>query len=509
MDRANGTLIHGRWLVQDWSAPPATGVLEDGAAYVESGAIVEVGSYDALSCRYPSVVHVGDRDSVVIPGFVNAHSHGRGVSTFQKGMRDEHLELRVLDLMSRSKGAARIDPHLDILWSCVKQIASGVTTTVHSHSYYQGSIEDYARGARSLLGAYRESGMRCVVALGIRDRNRLAYPEDEFARELSCADCDAMSSLGKPAYVPFDEYLALLLELDHQEPYVSFQFGPTNPVWCSERLLGNIADSSRTSGRRVHTHLAETRYQANLAQQVYGKSWGDSLADVGLLSDRLSCAHGVWLTGNDLARLAQARAQVVHNPASNLRLSSGIAPLRRFLEYGVPVAIGTDSLAMNDDDDIFQDIRLAALVQNVPGVDREPLHSMVLLGMATRGGAVVAGNPGLGMLAPGSPADIVLLSASKLSGLPGLEPLPLADWLLARGKASFVHSVMIGGRMVLQEGRWKTLDPERIAAEIGRTLDAHTAHPSDAAHPLKGPLRDYYRRSLPSGERLYTYNAGE
>jgi 5-methylthioadenosine/S-adenosylhomocysteine deaminase len=509
MDRANGTLVHGRWLVRDWTAPPAARVLEDGAAYEEAGTIVEVGSYDALSRRYPSANRVGDGDSIVIPGFVNAHSHGRGVSTFQKGLRDEHLELRVLDLMSRSQRAMRIDPRLDILWSCIKQIASGITTTVHSHSYYQGSIEDYARGVRSLSGAYRESGMRCVVALGIRDRNRFAYPEDEFTKGLSCADCDAISSLGEATYVPFDEYLALLLELERQEPDVSFQFGPTNPVWCSERLLGNIADASRSSGRRVHTHLAETRYQASFAQRAYGKGWGEALADLGLLSDRLSCAHGVWLAAHDLARLAGARTQVVHNPASNLRLSSGIAPLRRYLEHGVPVAIGTDSLAMNDDDDIFQDMRLATLLQNVPGVDCEPLASTALLGMATRGGAIVAGKPGLGMLAPGSPADIVLLSASRLAGFPGLEPLPLHDWLLARGKAHFVHSVMIGGRMVLQDGRWKTLDPERIVAEIGRTLDAQTTHPNETIRPLKASLRDHYRRSLPAAGRLYSYNDGE
>ena len=113
------------------------------------------------------------------------------------------------------------------------------------------------------------------------------------------------------------------------------------------------------------------------------------------------------------------------------------------------------------------------------------------------------------MLAPGSPADIVLLSASKLAGLPGLEPLPLADWVVARGTAACVHSVMIGGRIILQRGTWKTLDPERIAADLGRTIDVHATQPVDTIRPLKSSLRDYYRRSIPGGERMYTYNDGE
>jgi cytosine/adenosine deaminase-related metal-dependent hydrolase len=508
MNGPAATLIHGRWLVRDWTAPPASGVLEDGALYQEAGTIVDVGSYAALRRRYPSAQHVGDADTIVIPGFVNAHSHGRGVTTFQKRQRDEHLELRVLDLMARSRDAPAIDPRLDILWSCVKQIACGITTTVHSHSYYQGTMEGYARGARTLVDAYRESGLRCVVALGIRDRNRLAYREDAFTKDLSCADCEAIASFGEPAYVSFDEYHALLGELEREQPQASFQFGPTNPVWCSERLLGSIADASRASGRRVHTHLAETQYQAAFARKAYGKGWAEALVDLGLLSDRLSCAHGVWLDANDLQGFAQAHAQVVHNPASNLRLSSGIAPLRRFLEHGVPVAMGTDSLAMNDDEDIFQDMRLAALLQNVPGVRRAALDAATVLGMATRGGAIVAGNPKLGMLAAGSPADAVLVSASKLAGFPGLDPVPLADWVLARATASCVQSVMIGGHLVLESGRWTTLEPERIAAAIGSALDARAAPPDAATRALKAALRDYYERSVQQGASLYRYNDG-
>jgi cytosine/adenosine deaminase-related metal-dependent hydrolase len=258
----------------------------------------------------------------------------------------------------------------------------------------------------------------------------------------------------------------------------------------------------------VHTHLAETQYQKAFAHKAYGKGWSEALTELGLLSDRLSCAHGVWLGEPDLARMAHARAQVVHNPASNLRLSSGIAPLRRFIEAGVPVAIGTDSLAMNDEDDIFQDIRLAALLQNVPGVEHAQLNAAALLGMATRGGALVAGDPGLGLLAPGSHADLILLSIPRLAGLPGLEPLPLADWIVARGTAACVHSVMVRGQMLLDNGRWATLEPGNIAAELGRTLGPRTGPADEATRALKAPLREYYRRAVASGGRLYRYNDG-
>ena len=298
----------------------------------------------------------------------------------------------------------------------------------------------------------------------------------------------------------------LLQQLVRESPEVGFQLGPTNPVWCSERLLGSIADASRNDGWRVHTHLAETRYQARFARDTYGKHWGEFLAEIGLLTDRLSCAHGVWLEDQELQRFAQAGTQIVHNPGSNLRLASGIAPLRLFLERGVRVAIGTDSLSMNDDEDMFQDIRLAGLLQNVPGMESEPLDPAVLFGMATRGGATVAGMPNLGVIAEGAPADVVLLSLSGMAGLAGTSPLPLAQWLLRRGKGCHVRTVMIGGKVVLQDGAWTTLDPAEIVRNLQARVPSNGVADDASIRDLKASVRAYYRSAAPDPERTYVYN---
>ena len=171
-------IIHGGWLVKEWGGPGGASIVEGGALLARDGRIAEIATYDVLRSRHPDAPVVGDADFVVMPGLVNAHSHGRGLSTYQMGQPDEPLEMRIIEMAFRSEwgaapgtGANRgYDPYLDTLWSCLRQIASGITTTLHSHIYVDGPVERYADLTRQVLRAYRDSGIRCTFALGIRDR---------------------------------------------------------------------------------------------------------------------------------------------------------------------------------------------------------------------------------------------------------------------------------------------------------------------------------------------------
>ena len=233
------------------------------------------------------------------------------------------------------------------------------------------------------------------------------------------------------------------------------------------------------------------RYQAEYAKKAYGKSWVERLHEIGMLSERFSGAHCVWVDDNDIDVMKQSGMQVIHNPSSNLRLLSGVAPVRKFLTAGVPVAFGLDSLGMNDDDDMLQDLRLSQLIHNnQPGVDSKPISSSAMLTMATEAGKAVADIEGIGVLVEGNYADVVLLSLPDVEGVPTGHSL--ADLLLKRGKSLHVRSVMVGGKMFIEDGRWQ----ERSAAQLLDTLRAGAQTPPPQPAEIVTQLKDAVRRHL-------------
>jgi guanine deaminase len=201
-----------------------------------------------------------------------------------------------------------------------------------------------------------------------------------------------------------------------------------------------------------------------LGRRKYGKTLTAHLGDLGLLGPRFSGAHGVWLDRDDVRRLADAGASVAHNPLSNLRLGSGMAPVRMMLEGGLRVGIGTDSATSSDTQNMFEATRLAAYLSRVRTPDyRQWLGADEALALATAGSAGVLGlGDQIGRLARGFKADIVFLDLAHIGYV------PLNDVLvqLVNGESgAAVDSVMIGGRLVLERGRLTTVDEARARAQ--------------------------------------------
>jgi 5-methylthioadenosine/S-adenosylhomocysteine deaminase len=496
-----GRLVYGGWLVSRWDGN-ASSIVENGAIYIEDGRIAAIGSYRELRDRYPDAACTGHAGYVVAPGFVNSHSHGKGLSTFQMGQCDEPLETRIVEIHHRAewggqsaqsrRSNARYDPYLDTLYAALKQIASGVTTTVHSHGYRNGTVAHYGAATRKVVQAYQDSGIRCAFTLGIRDRFTFTFiDDDQFLQALSPSIRNEVDQSVTRCDMNFAEFYELLQVLASEFPQVKFQMGPWNPVFCSDTLLGNIAEASRRDGWHVQTHLVETKYQAQYAKKAFGKSWVTRLHELGVLTHRFSGAHCVWVEDDDLDLMRRSGMQVIHNPSSNLRLLSGVAPVRRFLAAGIPVAFGLDSLAMNDDDDMLQDLRLSQLIHNnQPGIDSAPIPSSAMLTMATEAGSLAADIAGVGTLAVGSHADVILLSLPDVEGVPSGHPL--ADVLLKRGRGLNVRTVLIGGRLFIEDGRWTDRSATQLLEEL--QAGAQSAPPKPA--PLVAHLKDVVRRHL-------------
>jgi cytosine/adenosine deaminase-related metal-dependent hydrolase len=350
-----------------------------------------------------------------------------------------------------------------------------------------------------VAGAAREVGIRLAFVVPLVDRNTYAYAEDEgFLAGYDEAERDTLRTLLSRPQPSVAEQLALVDAVAEAigGPMVDVQYGPSGPQWCSDALLEGIADAAARTGRRVHMHLFETRRQREWADAAHG---GAPLAfwdRIGLLSPRLTVAHGVWLRPAEIALLAERSVTVATNTSSNLRLRSGLAPLASWRRAGLDFAIGLDGLTFDDDDDMLREIRLAHLLNL--GTDLEPAVATTdMLTAACRiGRRVLDGAADAGRIAVGADADILVLDRALLTA----DTVPFEGddlaLLITRATARHVTDLFVAGRAVVSGGRLTGID----AAAVHRELAAQTRHAASAREGRRGfiarhqaRMRSFYR----------------
>ena len=278
----------------------------------------------------------------------------------------------------------------------------------------------------------------------------------------------------------------ILLNWRHDRDRLRPALGPTIPLHCSDEFLVACARLAEECDVALQTHLAESKTQAVLGLKKYGRSLVAHLQSLGVLSPRFSAAHGIWLDRDDIARLADVGVGVVHNPMSNLRLGSGVAPARALLEAGVRLGIGTDASNTSDGQNMFEAQRLAAFLSRVGDADYGRWLSVEeVFRAATEGSAGILGFDRLGRLEPGYRADIVFLDISHINYVPLRNPL--RQVVLTENGAA-IHSVMVDGRFVLRDGRMLTIDEAHLRrqaeAAVAR-LDAANTEAARAAEPFR------------------------
>jgi 5-methylthioadenosine/S-adenosylhomocysteine deaminase len=247
--------------------------------------------------------------------------------------------------------------------------------------------------------------------------------------------------------------------------------GPTIPLHCTDEFLVGCRDLASEYGVRIQTHLAESRTQALLGRKKYGgETLTAHLGQLGLVSERLSGAHGVWLERDDMARLSDAGASIAHNPLSNLRLGSGVAPVQRMRQRGLRVGIGTDAVSTSDTQNMFEATRLASYLSRIVSVaPADWLRADEALEMATIGSAAILGmDDSIGQIAPGYRADILFLDLGHVNYV------PLNDMVLqiVNGESgAALDKVMIDGRVILEHNRVLTVDESKVRADVERAVE--------------------------------------
>ncbi len=483
------TLVRGKWVLLD----PAErgGVLTDAALAIVGGEVSEAGPWEALRARFPEANVIGGPDHAVLPGFVNAHHHSYGLSHAQLGVPDGPLEAWIIDNARMTSQ----DPYYATLHSAARLLASGVTSVIEVDGA-RGTPDALGRRWRAKLDAYRATGMRATLAIGIRTQSFLVHGEGEDARFLATlsepARAAALRFLPGEGTADAEAYLGLMAELAAElrgDERLSIAFGPPGPHWVDDGTLRKIAAQADALDLAVHTHASESIYEALESRCFRGRPLAHALRDLGLLTDRLTLAHAVWLTEAEIAMLARAGVSVVHNPSSNLRLRAGLAPVLSLREAGVRVGLGMDGTSLADDEDMFKEMRLAWRLNETPQMHGLALEARDVFAMATRDGAAIAGQSGAaGTLAPGAKADLTLLDLSRLTApwiAPDVDPV---DLIMRRGRADDVRTVMVCGRIVYRDGAPTRFDAETSARHLAD--QAAAAAQRTTADPGLAALRD-------------------
>jgi 5-methylthioadenosine/S-adenosylhomocysteine deaminase len=431
----------------------------------------------------PIGIAIDARNKLLLPGFVNAHTHSSEM--WQRGVIPPYpLELWIEELHEFSP----LEPeqiYLSALLTATETLLSGGTCVVDHLVWIPGKeVESVAAAAR----AYKEIGVRAFIGPLIQDEAQSkGIPNGGIDRELD------------DYHYSTQQVLALMqqvVEAFHDpEAGIEIMVAPTGIQLCSEALFKGCVELSDRDNLCRHAHLLETKAQQLLAQEKYGFSAVEYLKQIGFLGDRTSLAHCVWLDDQDIEILASTDSTVVHNPLSNLRLGSGIAPLLKYRQAGVNVSFGCDGAASNDGQDLLEAIKIGSFLHNI--TDRDYRHWITpreAIKMASWGGFKGIGlEDKVGQLAVGQEADLVLYDLTALSLLPRTDPIGL---LVTGRPNNAVDSVWVRGDRVVTEGKPTQIDLDSLRQQLFNHNDWTTNRQS--AHLAN--VEQHYRSVMGLGE---------
>jgi guanine deaminase len=408
----------------------------------------------------PDARVIDARRKLLHPGLVNAHTHGHG--NLAKGMGDRWtLELLLTAGPWITGHRSAEDKYLTTLIGAAEMVLKGCT------SCYDLSVEfptPSVEGLEAAGRAYREIGMRAVLAPMVADISFF----DAIPGLMEALPPAMQKEVERLRLAPYRTTLKNIRAALHGwklcRDEVRLAVAPTIPHHCSDSFLTGCAELAREYGAGLHTHVSESKVQVIAGLKRYGKTLTTHLDDLGLLGPDFTVAHGVWLDDGDMKRLGDRGASVAHNPGSNMRLGSGLADMRRMLELKVNVGIGTDGANCADNLNMYEAMRIASMVSKVRGPDWQRwISTEEVVEAATVGSARALGfGDKIGRLEKGYKADIVFLDLDNINWIPLNDP---TNALVHTEDGSAVHSVMVGGRMVVEERRLVNVDLAKLARD--------------------------------------------
>ena len=428
MKEVDTLILGGRVLLMDEKDT----ILPAGAVAVDGERIAAVGPLEEIRGRFTGRMEMDTRDSIVMPGLVNGHTHA--AMTCFRGIADDMELMEWLNRYIFPAEARNVNPelvHWGSLLACAEMIRSGTTTFCDMYIFE----EETARAAKG-------AGVRCLVGEVLFD-----FPSPNFK-----TPAEGLA------------YTRGLLERWAGDPLIKIVVEPHALYTCSPSLLKDAKALADEFQAPYATHLLENRSEAAQLRERFGKSALTFLEEIGWLTDRFLAFHCVCMEDEDIRRFADHGCRAVHNPESNMKLASGVAPVSAMRKRGIPVGLGTDGCASNNDLDIFREMDTAAKLAKVAALDPTVLSARDVLRMATCEGARVLGlGQDTGSLLPGKKADIAIIGLNE----PHLTPLYNEySHLVYAVNGADVDTVLINGKVVMRDRKLLTIDEGEVMRRV-------------------------------------------
>ena len=416
-----------------------TALLPDGTTPVTNIAVTDdrIVSVGNIPENFQADQVIDGTQHFAIPGFVNAHTHAS--MTLLRSYADD---MKLMDWLEQMiwpiEAKLRSD---DIYWgamlAAVEMIHSGTTCFA----------DMYGPDMERVAEVVEQSGMRGVLSRGLIG----VAPDSDKKLEENAA----------------------LYENYHgtADGRITVMFGPHALYTCPPDYLKKVAEKAQALGAEVHIHMSETVGEVENCIKQYGKRPFAHVASTGLFDSGTLAAHCVHLDDEDIDIIKRYHIRVAHNPGSNMKLASGTAPVPRLLEEGICVALGTDGASSNNNLDMLDEVQLAALMHKVHTLDPLAVPALTAVKMGTEYGAQALSLHDVGRLQAGDKADIVLFSMHGAAWTPCYNPVSL---LAYSAKSSSVDTVMVDGKILMENGTLKTIDEERVLYEAQRVADRLT-----------------------------------
>ena len=422
-------IIMGDYVV---SMDASASVYENGAVAVDDGLILAVGPADEITAAYSATETLAGENRIVMPGLINGHSHA--AMTLLRGVADD---LALMDWLTNYIFPAEVQfvdsefVRIGTELACWEMIRGGTTTFVDMY-YFPDTVAEVVDSC----------GMRAMVSATVIDQRS---PDAE----------NASDSINKG--------IAFIERWKGKNSRITPIFGPhANYTLNAEQLRATRA-AAMEHDVSISIHMSESPFELQYSKDTFGMTSIELYESIGFLDGPTIAAHVVWPTDAEIPILVERQVGVIHNPTSNMKIASGIAPIAEMLQAGVRVGLGTDGAASNNDLDMWEEMRLAALLQKVDRMDPTVMSAPTVLTMATSGGALAVGlGDTIGSIEVGKRADVIQVAFDDVHHVPTYD---IISHLVYVTDEQDVASVVVDGKVLMKEHEMLTIDTERVRAE--------------------------------------------
>ena len=371
---------------------------------------------------------------MLIPGLINSHTHA--TMTILRNcaddlLFDDWLFGRIMPLEDKLTAE---DNYWGTTLAIMEMLRSGTTSFIDMYYF----LDDLAR-------AVKDTGIRAVLSRGL-----IGNADDPSAGEMRMREAlDALEA-----------------HSDHDN--IDFMLAPHAPYTCDDGFQRVVAQEAKRLNLPIHTHISEGLVEIDTIRDRYGSTSVELMDKCGLLNDRTVAAHCVHVSDSDIEILAERGVCVVTNPVSNLKLANGVAPVPKMLKAGVKVALGTDGASSNNSLNMFRELSVLSLIHKGVNHDALAVTAREAIDIATKGGAAAMGRDDLGEIKPGFVADLAILDLN----CPNMQPVndPVSA-LAYSAYGSEVETVMVGGKILMENKEFLTIDSERVYHEVSKICE--------------------------------------